>query len=409
MADRLDPSAELPCRREKCVKDSGQLLEILNRVVPIFLNVPDDEMFNEVLKVLLDVTKSRHGFFAYIDEDGSMVAPSMTWEIWDQCQIPNKTFVFPRETWGGMWGRSMVEKRSLLSNGEHHVPEGHIAIGCSMCVPLLYHGELIGLLAVANRSDDYGECDLELMSAIASFVSPVLHARLGRDRMEHERQRSEEALKLANKKLNLLSGVTRHDALNQLSIVLGYASAAKEHVINEKVAGYLDRIVSSGEAIQSQLEFTRAYQSVGETRPEWQNARLVFDDATSKLDMGSIVVENRLRDVNVYADMMFSRILYNLVENTIRHGGNVSRISVFDEESENGLMIVLEDDGCGIPDAEKAVIFNQGYGKHTGYGLFISREVLDLTGISIRERGVSGKGARFEIFVPKTGFRASSG
>ncbi|TFG70051.1 MAG: hypothetical protein E4H25_03275 [Methanomassiliicoccus sp.] len=61
------------------------------------MNSPDDEMYNEVLKILLKDTNSRHGFFGYIDENGSMVAPSMTRDIWDQCQIPGKTYIFPPE------------------------------------------------------------------------------------------------------------------------------------------------------------------------------------------------------------------------------------------------------------------------------------------------------------------------
>ncbi len=406
MADPSEESQEPRSEKEKCLSDPDQILNIMNRVVPIFLNVPDDEMFNEVLKVLLQITESRHGFFAYIDEDGSMVAPSMTWDIWDQCQMPDKTYIFPRDSWGGIWGRALVEKKPLMSNGKHSVPSGHIDIHRSMCVPLLHQNEVIGLLAVANKASDYARCDLELMNAIASVVSPVLHARMERDMKERERLRAQESLRLANKKLNLLSGVTRHDGLNQLSIVLGYASAAKDHVISEVVSGYLDKIIVSGEAIRAQLEFTRIYQSVGETRPEWQNIREVFDSAISKMELGAVKVENRLRDVEVFADMMLVRILYNLVENSLRHGGDaLGRIVAGDEEAENGLVIFIEDDGCGIPDVEKSVIFKQGYGKHTGYGLFVSREILDLTGISIRERGTEGKGARFEMLVPKSGFR----
>ena len=86
------------------VKNPNHLLRIMNKIMPIFLNVPDEEMYNEVLKILLETTESRHGIFAYIDENGSMVAPSMTKDIWDQCQIPDKTYIFPRDMWGGDLG-----------------------------------------------------------------------------------------------------------------------------------------------------------------------------------------------------------------------------------------------------------------------------------------------------------------
>ena len=114
---------------------------------------------------------------------------------------------------------------------------------------------------------------------------------------------------------------------------------------------------------------------------------------------------NRLRDIEVYSDMMFERTFYNLIENSVRHGERVTTISVSDSETENGLVLVVEDDGVGIPDNEKEIIFERGFGKNTGYGLYITREILDLTGISIRERGTFGKGARFEIIAPVGAFR----
>jgi signal transduction histidine kinase len=69
-------------------------------------------------------------------------------------------------------------------------------------------------------------------------------------------------------------------------------------------------------------------------------------------------------------------------------------------ESGDGTIIVCEDDGEGIPVEEKEKVFERGFGKNTGLGLFLSRENLDITGITIKETGEPGKGARFEIAVP---------
>ncbi|MDD1725053.1 MAG: ATP-binding protein, partial [Methanospirillum sp.] len=65
------------------------------------------------------------------------------------------------------------------------------------------------------------------------------------------------------------------------------------------------------------------------------------------------------------------------------------------------------DDGDGIPLEEKDLIFGHGYGKNTGVGLFLTREILSITGLSIRECGEPGKGARFEILVPPGKYRIS--
>ena len=58
-------------------------------------------------------TGSEYGVFGFIDERGDLVAPSMTRDIWDKCQMPEKSIVFPREEWGGIWGRALREAKSL--------------------------------------------------------------------------------------------------------------------------------------------------------------------------------------------------------------------------------------------------------------------------------------------------------
>jgi signal transduction histidine kinase len=112
-------------------------------------------------------------------------------------------------------------------------------------------------------------------------------------------------------------------------------------------------------------------------------------------------------DAEIYADSFFGRVFYNLIDNSHRHGGTVRNISVETEVVPGGnLVIRYRDDGTGIPLDEKQKIFEQGYGKNTGFGLFFIREVLGITGLIIRETGIPGSGVLFEITVPKAAWRA---
>ncbi len=88
-----------------------------------------------------------------------------------------------------------------------------------------------------------------------------------------------------------------------------------------------------------------------------------------------------------------------------RYGEKISKVRISCNEYFEELLIVCEDDGIGIPPNAKEKIFNHQFYKHTGLDMFLSREILSLTGISIRETGVYGKGARFEIRVPKGAYR----
>jgi len=63
----------------------------------------------------------------------------------------------------------------------------------------------------------------------------------------------------------------------------------------------------------------------------------------------------------------------------------------------------------GIPYEEKGELFTKGFGKGTGLGLFLCREILAITGITIKETGEPGRGVRFEMLVPEGKFRYVNG
>ena len=73
--------------------------------------------------------------------------------------------------------------------------------------------------------------------------------------------------------------------------------------------------------------------------------------------------------------------------------------------SADDLILTYSDDGIGIPKEDKKRIFEKGYGKDSGLGLFLVQEVLGMTGIDIREVGEPGSGAKFEMVVPPGKFR----
>ncbi|MCJ7600947.1 MAG: PAS domain-containing protein, partial [Desulfobulbaceae bacterium] len=175
---------------------SEKKLSVLNRIAEIFLLVTDEDMYVQVLEVMLNVTGSQYGVFAYLDEEGAMVAPSMTRDVWEQCQVPQKSIRFPRETWGdSIWGRAILEKKSLIKNAPGRVPEGHVPIADALVVPILFHGKVIGLFMLANRPGGYGQAEQNQVEELCSHIAPVLNSRLSRDRQEAARRQAEETLR----------------------------------------------------------------------------------------------------------------------------------------------------------------------------------------------------------------------
>jgi PAS domain S-box-containing protein len=221
-------------------------------------------------------------------------------------------------------------------------------------------------------------------------------------------KRAEKALQQALKKLNMLSSITRHDILNQLMVLGGYLVISKESVMDPEILGFIKKEEEAVTSIRRQIEFTRYYEDIGVNAPQWQEIATMIRSSAAQLFLEGITLEITFSGVEVFADPLISKVFYNLMENSIRHGDHVTRIGFGFNETDAGGMITYEDDGAGISAKDKEHIFLRGFGKHTGLGLFLSREILAITGITIRENGEPGKGVRFEIPVPRDMYRVSS-
>ncbi len=225
-----------------------------------------------------------------------------------------------------------------------------------------------------------------------------------------ERKMTEDALALASRKLNLLSSITRHDILNQLMVLIGYLDMALEEVTDPEQRHFIEVEMQAAKTIQRQIEFTREYQELGLQAPVWLNINKYLMQATLNLPIRDVTVSIDRTDLEVYADRLFEKVFYNLIDNALRYGGDgMTLISVLSHEDEKGLVIIFEDNGAGITAEDKQKLFTRGFGKNTGLGLFLSREILAITGITIDETGEPGKGARFEITVPKGMYRFTGG
>lgn len=177
---------------EKEMRCSESELTLRNEIANIFLTVPDDEMYNEVLKLVLPVMESEYGVFGYIDESGDLVVPSMTRNIWNIGQVPEKDTIFPRDIRGNSpWCRAIREKIVVYSNRPSaNVPRGHFPVQRLISLPILFQNEAIGLLQIANKKTDYSETDIARLESIGGFIAPGLNVRRQRDRYEKQRQQA---------------------------------------------------------------------------------------------------------------------------------------------------------------------------------------------------------------------------
>ncbi len=265
-------------------------------------------------------------------------------------------------------------------------------------LPLRFKGEAVGCINIASHMRDVipDGCRgaLEVMSAeIGSAIARIL----AREAL----MESNSALKSANHALNLLSSITRHDILNQVTAMKAYLILLEEETLENPGSSELCRRMKEiTDTVRRQITFTGDYQQMGEKNPEWHHVEGTIKRAAQSALVHGIDLDVATGPLEILADPMLEKAFFNLLENAVSHGRHVSGIRVaFHDENGHGFLI-LEDDGAGVPSDMKQHIFEKGVGANTGYGLFLVREILEITGMTIRERGEEGKGALFEIHIP---------
>jgi PAS domain S-box-containing protein len=220
-----------------------------------------------------------------------------------------------------------------------------------------------------------------------------------------ERKSAEEALRQVNRKLNLLSSLTRHDILNKVSVLLGYLDKAKTLAQDTALLDYLDRMETSTKAIGKLVKFTRDYKDLGINPPRWFTLKDCMNEVTEWIDPNAVRLTVDVGEWEIYADLQVTRVFKNIFENAGIHGKNVTEIFVECTKDDRGLDVIIGDNGIGIPEELKLEIFEPGMMRNMGLGLFLAKEILSITGLTIEETGMPGKGARFEIHVPLECFR----
>jgi len=243
---------------------------------------------------------------------------------------------------------------------------------------------------------------------VTAITDQVLKYRQIKDQIKYEleeKKKTERALAIAISKLNTLGSITRHDMNNILTAFLGYLTFAQEEKPEGRIAGYLEKMRQAAGVMKSQISFAKDYQEMGNSLPTWFRVDTMVRSSIEGPGFSGIISSVDTETLEVLADPLIVKAVYNLFENAIRHGEHTTTITVTSKKIDDDIVIIIEDDGKGIPIQNKNRIFDRGFGSNTGLGLFLVREIFGITGMQIIETGIEGKGARFEIRVPAGQFR----
>ncbi|PWR72086.1 hybrid sensor histidine kinase/response regulator [Methanospirillum lacunae] len=220
-----------------------------------------------------------------------------------------------------------------------------------------------------------------------------------------ERTAQQDALERGNRKLNLLSSITRHDILNKITALRLYCSLIEEGEDPAQNKEMIMKIEQMASNISDLVTFTSYYQNLGINTARWIAPGEVVTRIVDMIELGNIKIKNDFGQIRILADPLFEKVLYNLFDNAVKYGRKITTLKTGYELNNDGIILYVEDDGVGIPPEEKEKIFDRNVGNGTGLGLFLIREILNVTNLSIRETGIVGVGARFEILVPPSKYQ----
>jgi signal transduction histidine kinase len=188
-------------------------------------------------------------------------------------------------------------------------------------------------------------------------------------------------------------------------VLTGYLELMEKGQNESMNCQYLRKAETAAKQISGMIQFTKTYEDIGIQAPTWQKIHAIVEKCANEVHLGEIKIIDEIPDESeLFADPMISKVFLNLIQNSKNHGESVTTIRFFLEERDTVRVIVCEDDGIGIPADMKEKLFTNGFGNGHGFGLFLSREILAITGIMITEEGEPGKGARFTLTLPKEGF-----
>jgi PAS domain S-box-containing protein len=404
-------------------------LDLHNRIASVFLTSPGESVYADVLDVILELMDSRFGYFGYVDEAGDLICPSMTRDVWDQCQVAEKSIVFPRSGWSGLWGRSLMEKRTLVANENLQAPEGHVALENALATPIMHHNTLIGQFVVANKAGGYDKEDRDLLEAAAVHTAPILFAIQEEARQKEAHEKLEVRLRQAQKMeaIGTLAGGIAHDFNNILFPIVGMSEMLLEDIpTGTPEHGNVQEIFTAGkrgsELVKQILAFSR--QSEDQKIPVriQQVLKEVVKMVRATIPTNINITHHIKPDCGlVMADpTQVHQIAMNLITNAYHavdpDNGNISvqlkevvlaseTLVGMDIEAGPYALLTVSDSGCGIAPANMEKIFDPYFttkeqGKGTGIGLSTVYGIVKEHGGDVQVYSELGKGTTFNIYLP---------
>jgi PAS domain S-box-containing protein len=338
--------------------------------------------------------------------------------------LPDATFAIDRNGKIIAWNRAVEEmtgrkKTEMLGKGNYEYALAFYGERRPMMAGLIVSG-------AEKPEDKYPEIHRESEKLVSEIYLPQFHAGRGahlrfaatalmdtggnvtgaiesiRDITDQVMTRV--ALEKTGSRLNTLSGILRHDLSRKLAVLYGHLRLGVIKFNDPEVITFIVGIKEAANGIMRQIEISREYREIGLTPPAWIPVQAALMTAANRIDMGGVVFHAWTERLEVFCDPHLPTVFYHILHNSLKAETGATKIIATYQIRAESCAIIIEDNGTGIPDGQKEALFIQREDSF-GRGLFLAHEIVSITGMTIRETGTYGQGARFEILVPSEGYR----
>lgn len=338
--------------------------------------------------------------------------------------LPDATFAIDREGKVIAWNRAVeemtgVKKDAVLGQGDYAYALAFYHERRPMLVGLIVSGE-------EKPEMKYKEIHRESEKLVSEFFFPHFNGGRGAHlrfsatalmdvngnitgaiesiRDITDQVMTKTALENTGNRLNTLAGILRHDMARKLSVMYGHLRLGVMKFKDPDVIAFIGDLKGAANGIMRQIEISREYRDIGATPPAWISVQEAFQAAAGRLEFNTVSFHPWTERLEVFSDPHLPTVFYHILHNSLKEEIGATKIIATYQIRPDGCAIIIEDNGAGIPASVKDELFVQREESY-GRGLFLAHEIVSITGMTIRETGVYGEGARFEIIIPSEGYR----
>jgi PAS domain S-box-containing protein len=208
LTDKMGQEIEERKQAEEALSWEARVNEVIAELSRALIHQESIENISSfVLEAAKDLTNSKLGYAGYIEpETGYLVCPTLTRDIWQECQVPQKEITFRK--FHGLWGWVLKNRESLLTNTPREdprsagIPAGHLPIDSFLSVPAISGGQVDGQISVANSVRPYTEKDLNLIKRLADIYTIAVQHKRADDALRKAHDELERRVQIRTRELS---------------------------------------------------------------------------------------------------------------------------------------------------------------------------------------------------------------